>query len=240
MSSTNDAGAHWTVGCASRRQRLRLAIGRLMVLSVTTLGLCGVISCQSNQNPTRLEYCFKYRGEGPSAVCMEKKVLLIPAEFGDIRVGSGDSWHQLEFEYPSMKPWRSLSWFEQRKAQKLTVNLHWIAPATMLDDVFNGRFQAVPDYKKIAPIYDSEQYIGVGWGKRQLLKPFDPKLRVFMECGISDKPVEPVVGNPLQCNVTTTNSWLLKITYTHSQSFLPDWKIVHAKVLATIDSFLVN
>ena len=118
------------------------------------------------------------------------------------------------------------------------MRLHGLAVQTP-QDLIATKFLGTPKPVHVAPVYGLDQYTLEGWGKRQLLWPMEPSPRLFIDCAYGDDPNDLSGGNPYACTTTSYTRWHLKVVHTHQRALIPEWRTVHAKVHAFVESLLV-
>ena len=186
---------------------------------------------------TTIDYCAEYKEQPPNRSCVKTIRLSISPTFGHVK--KADSLYEIELAYPSMIPWRSLSWQEQSRSQKLRIGLYGVSGQTTRD-FLPSELSYANELKRMAPIFGLDQYLWDGWGKRQLLVPIETSPRLVMDCTRNDSPNDLSGDNPYACISTSFTSWGLKVTYSHQRALIPEWQEVHRKVQSFIASLVVS
>ena len=226
----------------------------MVALVVLTLAAIYIWQITRTRDPAVLTYCLKYaplkptedpRRVQPMSSCVHTKTLKVPAAYYGVWYGEPTSstpeWSPIEVAYPSMKPWATVPWSERSKTHKIEILLKGVDYFTVAD-LWKLNFLGTPK-----PIHVAEPLFGLdrhdspygdnSWWSGMYLLPLEPTPKVKFTCydkGIALKP------DGTRCSATTFTDWHFRVVYTSPRYLIPQWQVVHAEVIALVDSFIVT
>jgi hypothetical protein len=236
------------------RSRLHLPKSNYVMVGMSLVGLLIAAYAwvstpwyNAMRTPSMVRYCIKYQqpvikeAVTNEPLCLEQTTLKIPPSYYGLLNWADDSAdgsvQRLYVAYPSMQPWSTLSWFEKRHTQKISIILQGISWKSARE-TFDLQLHLSQKPMHLEPLYglDQYQYLIITL-QRRLLGSFELNTNVVFDCTYSS---DPILNELAMCAATHYTDWHLMVEYWHQRSLLPEWRKLDTKVHALIESFVVT
>ncbi|WP_424192532.1 hypothetical protein ACMYR3_13900 [Ampullimonas aquatilis] len=234
----------------------RILIERLL------LGLFSIpilIGCDSNTNkPTfGITYCLQYDESREGRQCINKKKLKIPSAYSFGPSPNGSIIY-LAGVYPSLKPW-DLATKEERgeeDSNQIEIDIRGLDRRHAKDIAFLIHLDILGLSHQPNPLYGLDYYKGQQqlrgkgihwkfweepgpdlWFWNEMFIAEYQKNDLYMDCTLGSEERDSLLTG---CTTWTFTPWSLGVNYHFRRKYAPQWQEMNQKVLALIESFVVQ
>jgi hypothetical protein len=200
--------------------------------------------------PTIATFCISYDKQKPELNCLETITLRIPAKFLDLpgaNANLNDVLHPMEVAYPSMQPWRDLSFIQQWNTQKIRFNITGMTNTTS-DVLFEtalhlGSKSPLPEGLSGLELYRNKEFNNL-----MDMRPLDRNRETILHCdswgGVENDTRYSCVAwanlsvSTVKPEIKELKNWLA-FKYDYKRILLPQWQEIDTNIRKLIQSFVV-